>query len=184
LAGSWLGVSLLDGLVRAEAVNSHERDRARRATAAAGVGYSLSRRTVLTFDFAGGATHNSALRTEDTTFNLLQNSTASNRFVSLHTAVQQDLTRRLFLSASFLHVWRSGDLHISLLPDRFGYVTDISDSFFPLSTTANFATRFSDFGAGWRFNRDLFVQYIYSTDYGVSAATHTLMLRYTFRRAR
>ena len=184
LSGSWLGASLLDGLVRTSAVNSHERDRAYRAAAGAGLGYSLSRRTVLTFDFAGGATHTTAFRTEDATFHLLQDSGANNRFVSVHTALQQDLTTRLFLSASFLNVWRSGDLSVSLFPDRFGYVMSVSDSFFPLSTALSPATHFSDFGAGWRFGRDLFVQYIYSTDYGVSAATHTLMVRYTFRKGR
>jgi hypothetical protein len=47
-------------------------------------------------------------------------------------------------------------------------------------TAAQYAPRFSDFGAGWRFTRNLFVQYVYSTDYGTSSATHTLMLRYTF----
>jgi hypothetical protein len=184
LAGSWLGVSLVDGLVRAEAVNSHERDRAHRSAVAAGLGYSLTRRTILTFDFAGGATNNSAARTEDATLRLLQNSGASNRFVSVHTAVRQDVTRRLFLNASFLQVWRSGGLKVSLFPDRFGYVTNVSDPFFPLTTTANFATRFGDFGAGWRFGRDLLVEYIYSTDYGMSVATHTLMLRYTLRKGR
>ena len=28
----------------------------------------------------------------------------------------------------------------------------------------------------------LFVQYLYSTDYGVTSASHTLMFRYTFRK--
>ena len=37
------------------------------------------------------------------------------------------------------------------------------------------------FGVGWRFSRDMFAQYLYSTDYGYSAASHTLMLRYTVR---
>jgi hypothetical protein len=184
LSASWLGVSLLDGFVRVGSADSHERDRAYRAIAAAGLGYSLTRRTVLTLDFAGGGTHNSAFRTEDATLHLLQQSGARDRFVSVHAAVQHDLTRRVFLSASFLNVWPAGEVSTSLFPDRFGFVTSISDSFFPLSTALSPATRFSDFGAGWRFGRDLFAQYIYSTDYGVSAATHTLMLRYTFRKGK
>lgn len=184
LSGSWLGVSLLAGLVRTGAVDSHERDRVYRAMAGAGLGYLLSRRTVLTFDFAGGVAHNSSLRTEDSTLQLLQDSGARVRFVSVHAALQRDLTRRLFITASFLNVWRAGDVAISLFPDRFGYVSSISDSFFALSTTWSPGSHFSDFGAGWRFSPDLFAEYIYSTDYGVSSATHMLILRYTIRKGR
>jgi len=184
LTASWLGVSLVDGLSRTGLVDSHERDRAHRAAAAVGLGYSLTRRTLLTFDLAGGASHNSALRHEDTTGLLLQDSGGSARFVSAHIAVQRDLTRRLFLTATFLHLWQWSDLGVALYPDRYGYVTEVSDSFFPLTPIANAASRFSDFGAGWRFNPNLFLQYLYTTDYGVTAGTHTLMLRYTFGKER
>lgn len=131
LAGTWLGISL----------DSTERDRAQRGSVAAGLGYALTRRTMLSFDLTAGAARTWAA----------QNSGTNNRFVGLHAAVQSDLTRRLFASASFLNVWPH-------------------------------ANRFSDFGAGWRFNTNLFVQYVYSTDYGVTSAAHTLMLRYTFRK--
>jgi hypothetical protein len=184
VAGSWLGISLLDGLVRSYTTDSHERDRANRGSGGVGLGYLLSRRTILTFDLAGGASHNSAARHEDSTGRLLQDSGANNRFVSMHGAVQHDLTRRLFLSASFLQVWQSGRLNVSVFPDRYGNAVAVSDSFFSLSPGVSLATRFSDYGAGWRFTPDLWVQYIYSTDYGVSGATHSLMLRYTFGRGR
>jgi hypothetical protein len=180
IAGSWLGISLLDGLVRTNTTNSHERDRAHRASAGLGMGYSLSTRTVLTFDLAGGAAHNSAMRTEDATRRLVQNSGGSGRFVSMHGAVQHDLTRRLFLSASFLQAWQSNSVNVALFPDRFGNFVTVSDAFFSLSPVVNPASRFSDFGAGWRFTSNLWLQYIYSTDYGASPATHSLMLRYTF----
>jgi hypothetical protein len=110
---------------------------------------------------------------------LLQNSTANNGFVSLHGAVQHDLTRRLFVSASFLEIWQDGDLNLALFPDQFGNFSAVSDAFFPM-TPALTASRFSDFGVGWRFSRNLFVQYVYSTDYGATPGTHALMLRYTF----
>ena len=42
-------------------------------------------------------------------------------------------------------------------------------------------SHFSDYGAGWRFSRDLFVQYLFSTDYGFSTPSHIIMLRYPFR---
>ena len=178
-AASWLGISLLDGLSRVNTAASHERDRSHRGSAAFGLGYSLTRRTVLTFDFSGGASRNLAYRTEDATGHWLQNAAGSDRFIGLHAAVQHDLTRRLFLSASFLHVWQSSDRNVALYPDRFGNITEVSDSFFPLTPTSA-AAYFSDYGAGWRFTPNLFVQYIYSTDYGFSSATHSLMLRYTF----
>jgi hypothetical protein len=178
---AWLGVSLLDGMNRITAVDSHERDRAQRGSVAFGLGYALTRRTTLSFDLAGGSARTWAARTEDATGALLENAVADNRFVSAHAAVQMDITRRLFVTASFLNVWQGHNLNVNLFPDRFGNVTSVEDAFFPMTPApGQYAPRFSDFGAGWRFSRDLFAQYVYSTDYGATAATHTLMLRYTF----
>jgi hypothetical protein len=181
IAAAWLGISLLDGMNRIGAVDSHQRDRMKRGTAAVGLGYALTRRITLSFDLAAGSAPTSAARTEDGTGVLLQSAVAGNRFVSAHAAVQSDITRRLFLTASFLNVWQAHNLNVSLFPDRFGNSTSVEDAFFPMNPTpSQYAPRFSDFGAGWRFTRNLFAQYVYSTDYGVSSATHTLMLRYTF----
>jgi hypothetical protein len=181
IAAAWLGISLADGMNRISAVDSHQRDRARRPTVAFGLGYALSRRTTLSFDLAGGNSRTWASRTEDSTGALLQNAVAGSRFASAHAAVQSDITRRLFLTASLLNVWQAHHLNVNLFPDRFGNSTSEEDAFFPLNPTpAQYASRFSDFGVGWRFTRNLFAQYVYSTDYGTSAATHTLMLRYTF----
>jgi hypothetical protein len=162
-------------------VNSHERDRAQRGSVAIGIGYALTRKTTLSFDLAGGTARTWASRTEDGTSSLLQNAVADSHFTSAHAAVQSDITRRLFLTASFLQIWQGHGLNVALFPDRFGNRTSVEDSFFSMNPTANiYAPRYSDFGAGWRFTRDLFAQYVFSTDYGASAATHTLMLRYTF----
>ena len=178
---AWLGVSLLDGMNRITAVDSHERDRAQRGSVAFGLGYALTRRTTLSFDLAGGSARTWAARTEDATGALLQNAVADSRFVSAHAAVQIDITRRLFVTASFLNVWQAHNLSVDLFPDRFGNTTSVEDAFFPMNPVpGQYAPRFSDFGAGWRFTRDLFAQYVYSTDYGATSATHTLMLRYTF----
>jgi FecR protein len=180
-AAAWLGISLLDGMNRITTVDSHERDRAQRGSVAVGLGYALTRSTTLSFDLAGGSARTWAARTEDSTGTLLQNAVADSRFVSAHFAVQSDLTRHLFLTASFLSIWQAHNLNLNLFPDRFGNTTSVEDAFFPMNpTAAQYAPRFSDFGAGWRFTRDLFAQYVYSTDYGTSSATHTLMLRYTF----
>ena len=95
--------------------------------------------------------------------------------------MQHDLTRHVFLSGSLLQVWQSHKLNVDLFPDRFGARSLVEGGFFPLSAVSPYASRFSDFGAGWRFMRDLYAQYVYSTDYGVTSATHTLMLRWTVR---
>jgi hypothetical protein len=181
IAASWLGISLGDAVSRIGAVDSHQRDGARRPTVAFGLGYALTRHTTLSFDLAGGSGRTWASRTEDSTGALLQNAVAGSRFVSAHAAVQSDITRRFFLTASFLNIWQTHNLSMNLFPDQFGNSTSVEDAFFPMNPSpAQYAPRFSDFGAGWRFSRNLFAQYVYSTDYGVSSATHTVMLRYTF----
>jgi hypothetical protein len=180
---SWLGVSLADSLTRINTTASHERDRSHRGSAALGVGYSLSRRTILTVDASGGSSINLAARTEDSTNRLLQSAGGSGQFIGMHAAMQHDFTRRFFVSASYLHVWQSSDRTVALYPDRFGNVVQVSDPFFALAPALG-ASHFSDYGAGWRFTRDLFAQYIYSTNYGFSSATHSLLLRYTFGKDR
>ncbi|MCX6631459.1 MAG: hypothetical protein NTW28_27925, partial [Candidatus Solibacter sp.] len=180
-AAAWLGISLLDGMNRIATVDSHERDRAQRGTVAVGLGYALTRRTTVSFDLAGGSARTWAARTEDATGALLENAVAGRRFVSAHAAVQRDVTSRLFLTASLLNVWQTHNLNWNLFPDRFGNRTSVEDAFLLVNpAAAPYAPRFSDFGAGWRFTRNLFAQYVYSTDFGASSAAHTLMLRYSF----
>jgi hypothetical protein len=87
---------------------------------------------------------------------------AGGSFGSLHAAVQTTVTRHLFATASYLNLWQCPGMQM-----------------YPV--TYPIGSHFSDFGAGWRFTRDLFAQYVFSTDYGFSAPSHTLMLRYTFR---
>ena len=66
--------------------------------------------------------------------------------------MQSDITRRLFLTASFLNVWQAHNLNVNLFPDRFGNRTSVEGAFFPMNPAAGqYAPRFSDFGAGWRF---------------------------------
>jgi hypothetical protein len=183
--GAWLGVTLRDALARTGAVDSNERDRAQRTSVGYGLGYAISRRTVLTFDVAGGLSRASAIRVENATGNLLQNSAVNSRFLSTHAAVQTELSRHLFVSASYLNVWRRERLNVDLFPDRFGGTSFVQDSFFPMTTNPyQRASRVSDFAIGWRFSPAFFIQYLFSTDYGVSGQSHALMLRYTFRLRR
>ena len=144
-AAMWTGVSLSQQFSTAGAAAVAQPFRAQRTTLAVGLGYALNRRTMLSFDVAGGEAHG-----------------APGRFASGHVAVQTDVTRRLFLSASYLNLWQRQGM--TLYPGTY-----------PIGC------HFSDYGAGWRFSRDLFVQYLFSTDYGFSTPSHTVMLRYTFR---
>ena len=185
VTGAWEGVSLADGLARTGVVNSSERDRSALGSLALGLGYVLSQRTVLTFDTAGGTSRLGASRTDDATGNLLQNGVANGHFFSAHMAVQVNLSRRLFTSASFLNIWHAQHLNVNLFPDQFGYTSLVQDSFFPLTPSAwQLASHFSDFGIGWRFSPNFFAQYLLTTDYGVTNPSHTIMLRYTFKLRR
>ena len=180
--GSWLDVSLGDGLVRTGVVNSHEHDDAQRGSAGFGLGYALNRRTVLTFDAAGGTSRVAAQRIEDATGYTLQNETANGHFLSTHFAIQSDLGRHLFVSASYMNVWHAQHLNVNVFPDQTGATSLVQDSFFPVTPSAyQLASHFSDFGIGWRFSPNLFIQYLFTTDYDVTSPSHALMLRYTFR---
>ncbi len=182
MEASWLGVALNDELTRSVAVDSHQRDRAQRASVGIGLGYLLNRRSVVSFDLAGGTSLARTLRTEDATGAPLQTAAENSRFLSVHFAVQTNLSQRLFVSASLLSIFQGSSVTYGLYPDQFGNSTLIEDLFLPIGPGSHRpASRFSDYGVGWRFSRDLFAQYLYSTDYGYSAASHTLMLRYTLR---
>jgi hypothetical protein len=182
VTGSWLDFSLADSLVRTGVVNSHEQDRAQRGSLGFGLGYALNSRTILTLDTAGGASRVAAQRLEDSTGMTLQNGTANGHIVSTHAAIQSNLTRRLFFTASFMNVWHAQHLNVNLFPDQSGATSLVQDSFFPVTPNAyQVASHFSDFGIGWRFSPNLFMQYLFTTDYDVTAPSHALMLRYTFK---
>jgi hypothetical protein len=182
IAGSWSNVSLGDSLIRTNSVDSRQHDRSQNGSAGFGLGYSVSRRVVATFDADTGTSRIAARRIEDATGNTLQNGTANGQFFSAHAAIQGDLTRRLFASASFLNVWHSQLLHVDLFPDRTGAMDMLQNAFFPSTPIAyQLASHFSDFGIGWRLSPHLFVQYLFTTDYGVTAPSHALMFRYTFK---
>jgi hypothetical protein len=183
--GALIGLSLSDSLDRAMTVPSWQRDRGLRWSGGTGLGYALGGRTLLSADVAGGTSRADAGRSAAADSRLLQTGADNGHFVSTHAAIQSDITRRLFLSASLLSVWQAHARRFALFPDAFGNRVPVITSFLPMAPgTYQGNGRYSDFGAGWRFSRNLFVQYVYSTDYGVSAASHTLMFRYTFPMGR
>jgi hypothetical protein len=172
-----------EGIRRAEAVDSNERSRVRRATLGFGLGYALSPRTVFSFDIAGGIARVRGLRRDDLTGNLLEDERQTSRFLSLHAAVQADVWRRLFLTGSILSVSQSRITDLQLFPDRFGR-QQTTDGIFALNGRSRdrFTDYFSNFGAGWHFKPNFLVEYVFSTDFGQTSPRHSLLLRYTFNR--
>jgi hypothetical protein len=182
---SWLGLGLSGDLVRAITVNSYQRDRARRASAAVGLGYFINQRTVLSLDLAGGTSLANTGRAESAGGLLLQAGNQNSRFVSANLGMQTNLSRHLFVNASYLYIGQANGLNQLIYPDSLGNTTMISDPFLPLTATGYQPPRnSSDFGVGWRFSNGLVAQYMFSTSYGVDSSSHTLMLLYIFRRSR
>jgi len=182
---SWLGLALSDELTRSIAVNSNQRDRAQRGTAALGFGYFLNQRTMLSVDFVAGTSLASTGRTQSSDGALLQTGTQNSHFASMNVGVQTKLSSHLFVNASLLAIMQAYDLSQAVYPDSFGNTEMITDPFLPLTATGyRPPRRSSDFGAGWQFSNRLSVQYVFSTSYGVDSGGHTFMLRYTFRQHR
>ncbi|MDE3198094.1 MAG: FecR domain-containing protein [Acidobacteriota bacterium] len=182
---AWFGISLADTLSTSGVTSSQQRDREHRESAGMGLAYQLSRRTMLIGDFAFGLSNLGAVRFQPAAGLLLQNGAAAYHFESVHVAVQHQLGARFFLLASAVNVWQGNNLTYSVFPNADGSTEPFSDSLFSTSPAAYLAARhISDFGGGVRITRDLFAQYLFSTDYGYSPSSHTLMLRYTFHFGR
>ena len=168
---------------RARVVDSDVFAESTRATIGFGLGYVPRRGTVLSFDVAGGITRKNDRRLERSTGSLLQTEKERAPFLSLHGAVQADVWRRAFLSASVLSVTQRQVSDLTLFPDRFGRRVTGDGLFMPNGRTRDrFTDYFGNFGVGWRFKRNFLAEYIFSTDFGQTSPRHTLLLRYTFGR--
>ena len=109
----------------------------------AGAGYALGRGTLLSADLTAGTLSTPARTTP---------------FQSMHVAVQKDITRRLFGTASVVRTWRSDDITLPL-----------------------WRTRYAEIGAGWRFTESLSAQYLLLHDNVTGGPQHTIGVRFTFR---
>jgi hypothetical protein len=178
---SWLGIRLDDSLQRSLSVDSHQQDNMSRGAIGAGIGYELKPRVVLSLDLAGGIAGSKLRRAEDATGNPLEDQRQTNRFLSIHTALQADVWRQMFVSGSLLSIRRIFDSTLTLSPDRFGRVLNSDGLFLPGGPTSDRTmSYYSEFGVGWRFNSGFLAQYVISTDYKLSTPSHRLLLRYTF----
>jgi hemolysin activation/secretion protein len=101
---SWLGLALNDNLERTITVNSLQRDRAQRTSAALGLGYFLNQRTVLSLDLAAGTSLAGTDRTQASDSLLLQSGAQHSWFGSANVGVQTNISSHLFLNASFLYI--------------------------------------------------------------------------------
>ena len=179
---SWFLLSLDDQLKLSAVVNSHEHDRTTGSSFAAGFGYALLPRIVLTLDLAGGFSKTMTMRTEDATGNLLERNHRSSPFFSAHEAVHADVWRHLFVSGSLLTVRQTLSTNLSLYPDRFGRLLTSDGIFAPNGLTRDRSVNYySEFGAGWRFTDRFLAEYVFSTNYGMTRPSHVFLLRYSFR---
>jgi len=180
---SWFLLSLDEQLRLSAIVNSHERNRTSGSSFSVGLGYALHPRVLFTLDLAGGFSNSSNVRAEDATGNLLERNGRNSPFFSAHTAVQADVWRNLFVSGSLLTVRQNLHRDLTLYPDRFGRLLTTDGNFAPNGYSSDsMMSYYSEFGVGWRFNKNFLAEYILATDYGKSRPGHVFLLRYTFSR--
>ncbi len=170
--GNVLFANTRENLRRAAIPDSTDRSRTNRSTLGFGLGYVPRPRTIFSFDITGGLINSNQRRTEDLTGDLMETERQRARFLSLHAAVQTDVWKNLFVSASLL----------SLTQSRTTDAIVFDDGLFSTSKhTRNFYTDFySNYSVGWRFKPNFIFQYILTTDYGQTSPRHTFLLRYTF----
>ena len=183
LQTSWSLFSMDEQLKLSAIVNSHEHNRTTGSSFAAGFGYALKPRVVLILDLAGGFSNSTGLRAEDATGRPLELNRKTSPFFSAHTAIQADVWKNLFVTSSLLIVRQNLYRDLILYPDRFGRSLTSDGIFIPNGHTSDNSTwKYSEFGAGWRFNNNLLAEYTFSTDYGKTRPSHIFLLRYNFRR--
>ncbi len=183
LEGSVLRVGTDEQIRRAAIVDSTAQANVTRVAAGFGLGIALRPTTVLSADIAFGLSLVRERNYEDSTGNLLEDERRRIRFASAHLGLQTDIWRRSFISVSTLLIKQSNRIDLNLYPDQFGrrltsFGLDEPDG----RTRQNASISFSDFGAGWRFNSNLLVEYIFSINRDLGPSRHVILLRYTFNR--
>jgi ferric-dicitrate binding protein FerR (iron transport regulator) len=151
-----------------------EQDRARRLRLGAGLGVALRRHSFFSLDLSGGGYRT----TKPVATGIIAPRFRSERghFFSAHAALQSDLGRRAFASASFLLTMRRGDFEI----ENFSAASPVLKSVVQPPFRQNLRGTFSNVGLGWKFKPNLIAEYILSMDHQRRAPSHSLLLRYTF----
>lgn len=169
--------SLLFGRSREEfqrnaRVNFKQNSATTSGTIGFGIGYFLRSRTIFSFDLSGGFIKVDRNENEVSLVSLLERGNRRTLFISPHAAVQTDVWRNLFVSASIQMVNQSRTVDSRLLPERLSLARD------------SFTDVYSNFGIGWRFKPNFIFQYIITTDYGKTSPRHAFHLRYSFNFSR
>ena len=170
--GNLLFANTREKLRRAGTDDSTDRARANRVALGFGLGYVPLPHTIFSFDITGGLINSYQRRTEDLTGDLLETERQRARFLSLHAAVQTDVWRNLFVSASLLSLTQSRTTNNTVFEDGVSSTSKRTRDFF--------TDFYSNYGIGWRFKPNFIFQYILTTDYGQTSPRHTFLLRYTF----
>lgn len=164
--GTLLSGNFAERLRRAGLAEQNDRERFKQATLSLGLGYALRPRTVFSFDVAGALARANDVRRETAAGMLLNNDRQRLYSLSAHAAVQTDVWRNLFVSASILALKQERKTSLPL--PATGFTRDRVTGYY------------SDYGAGWRFTPNFLAQYVFSTGYGRNPSGHALLLRYTF----
>ncbi|MEJ7861061.1 MAG: FecR family protein [Pyrinomonadaceae bacterium] len=153
-------------------VDSKQNSATTSGTIGFGLGYFLRSRTVFSFDLSGGFIKVDRNENEVFIGNLLERGDRRTLFISPHAAVQTDVWRNLFVSASIQAVNQSRTVDARPFSNRLSPARD------------SFTDVYSNYGAGWRFKPNFIFQYIVTTDYGKTAPRHAFNFRYTFNFSR
>ncbi len=128
-----------------------------------GIGYALGQSTVLSADISGGTErHNLKFNAGGTGVDLPKFPAIN--FITAHIGGQTEIRKRILASGSFLY---TSGCCLSINP---------YDSH--LQFYKELPSRFLNLSAGWRIRRNWIAQYVYSSDFGASLPSHTLMFRY------
>lgn len=177
---SWFLLSL-DEQLRLSAIDSRQHNRTTGSSFAVGLGYAFHPRVVFTLDLAGGFANTTATRA-DLTGNALEPDRRTSTFISTHTAAQADVWKNLFVNVSLLTVRQNVYRNFTLQPDAFGRPLTSDGTPADGYTSDRLTSYYSEFGVGWRFNSAFLAEYVFSTDYGKTPASHVFLLRYSFRK--
>lgn len=157
----------------------HNRYLARRGRVGAGLGFFLTSKILLNFDIAGGLFYNTEPMETPPCFcgNIPAPFPSSQRgsrgrFLSTHAAIQTNLWRNLFLSASNLKLVRTDFLTYNS--------SDLNGAVFSFTHKNVYSPLLSNVGIGWNFKPNLAAEYIFSIDTSNRAPSHSIKLRYTF----
>ena len=147
---------------------------ARRGRIGGGLGFFLTPKILIDFDVAGGLLYNT--EPGENVPALVVSFFASfpspprisrGEFLSAHAAVQTNLWRNLFLTASSLTTFRRDFIRYSYNGFEYGYRNV-------------YGAQLSNGGIGWNFKPNLAVEYLFSIDHSYRVPSHSLKLRYTF----